>query len=113
MTDVRETNHEDYADEAESASRANAWPQAAALYRRAAETCSDAELAATYRSRASDCNQQVAVDAELAAIARRVLRIPTLADRGSDRLDFHEVGVHSLREALRLAYQAGQNAERS
>jgi hypothetical protein len=34
--------HFDYADEAESAERGNAWPQAAALWRRAAETCNDA-----------------------------------------------------------------------
>ena len=113
MSNVREITHEDYAEEAESALRANAWPQAAALYRRAAETCPDADLAARYRAQATDCDHEVAVDAELAAIARRVLRIPTLADRGSDRLDFHEVGVHSVREALRLAYQAGRKADRS
>ena len=33
MGDVRGITHEDYADEAESASRGNAWPKAAALYR--------------------------------------------------------------------------------
>jgi hypothetical protein len=112
MTDTREITHEDYADEAESASRGNAWPQAAALYRRAADTCPDAELAATYRTHAAACDQEIAVDAELAGIARRVLQIPTLAGRGADRLDFHEVGVHALREALRLAYQAGLTAGR-
>lgn len=46
----------------------------------------------------------------LAEIARRTLGIPTLATRGSDRLDFHEVAAASVLEALRLAYQAGTPA---
>ena len=112
MKYVREITHKDYADDAESASRGNAWPQAAALYRRATETCRDAELAAWYMTQAAACDHEVAVNAELASIGRRVLQIPKLARRGSDRLDFHEVGIHSLREALRLAYQAARNAGR-
>jgi len=104
--------YEDYADEAESASRASAWAQAAALYRRAADTCPDAEKAAGYTKRAHACDHEVAVDAALAAIAKRVLGIPTLDERRSDRLDFHEVGVHSVKEALRQAYRAGLNAPR-
>ena len=39
--------------------------------------------------------------------AVRALEIPTLTERGSDSLDFHEVSVWSLLEALRLAYSAG------
>lgn len=40
-------------------------------------------------------------------IARRVLGIRTLKERNSDRLDFHEVGVLSVKEALEEAYRAG------
>lgn len=40
-------------------------------------------------------------------IARDVLEIETLDFRNSDRLDFHEVGVASLRMALTEAYHAG------
>jgi len=38
----------------------------------------------------------------------RALGIRTLVPAKSDRLDFHEVGVESLRDALRMAYQAGR-----
>jgi hypothetical protein len=46
-------------------------------------------------------------DRTLEGIARRALGIPTLRTRRSDRLDFREVAVWSLLEALRLAYAAG------
>lgn len=48
-----------------------------------------------------------AVFVELQAIALRCLLIPTLADRRSDRLDFHEVGVGCLTDALYEAYLFG------
>ncbi|WP_413895887.1 DUF6900 domain-containing protein [Rhodoferax sp.] len=48
-----------------------------------------------------------AVFVELQAIALRCLQIPTLADRRSDRLDFHEVGVGCLTDALYEAYLLG------
>ena len=54
------------------------------------------------------CEHEVAVDAELASIARRILKIPTLATRKMDSLDFHEVAVWQVLEALRLAYRAGR-----
>lgn len=44
---------------------------------------------------------------KLAAIAQEILNIETLVTRNSDELDFHEVSVWSLREALRAAYEAG------
>ena len=44
----------------------------------------------------------------LTDIAKRELGIPTLEMRGSDSLDFHDIGVGSLAEALALAYKAGQ-----
>jgi hypothetical protein len=43
----------------------------------------------------------------LSAIARNVLDVPTLECRNSDSLDFHELSVWQLREALEKAYRAG------
>ena len=45
-----------------------------------------------------------------AKIARQKLGIQTLRTRNMDSLDFHEVGVARLREALRQAYLAGQKS---
>ena len=50
------------------------------------------------------------VDDLLAAIAKKHLAIDTLETRNSDRLDFHDVAVWSVREALLSAYQAGMAA---
>jgi hypothetical protein len=49
--------HTGYADEAESAQRGNAWPQAAALWQRAAEMCQDAERRAYYEKQAAWCRE--------------------------------------------------------
>ncbi|HMQ17369.1 MAG TPA: hypothetical protein PKC49_15495 [Phycisphaerae bacterium] len=49
-------------------------------------------------------------DATIAAIARDVLFIETLETRKSDRLDFHDVAVWTVREALEKAYAAGHEA---
>ena len=46
----------------------------------------------------------------LSEIAERVLGIATLEVRQSDALDFHEVGVTSLRRALEDAFEAGARA---
>lgn len=46
-------------------------------------------------------------DRTLEAIARRWLGVLTLATRGSDDLDFHDVSASALRKALRQAYAAG------
>ena len=43
-------------------------------------------------------------------IAREELFIPTLAKRGLDALDFHDVGVVSIKRALHSAYLAGCDA---
>jgi len=40
-------------------------------------------------------------------IAREELSIETLKERGRDQLDFHEVGVVSLRKALQRAFMEG------
>lgn len=42
-------------------------------------------------------------------IARKHLSIETLAPRNRDSLDFHEVGVVGLRQALQDAYDAGRS----
>ena len=103
--------HEDYADAAESAQRGSAWPQAAQLWRLAAACCPDPQRVERYNAQAAKCDGEVAVNQKLAEIARQALRIPTLESRRSDRLDFHEVGVGQVLDALRLAYQAGRDAQ--
>lgn len=100
--------HLDYAEEAESAERAEAWPKALALWQRAIATCPGKQPA--YAEGVARCQRQINVDAELASIARRTMDIPTLDARNSDRLDFHEVSVWEILRALRLAYRAGQSA---
>jgi len=40
-------------------------------------------------------------------IAQKKLGIETLEPRNSDRLDFHDLGVGSIREALETAFKAG------
>jgi len=41
-------------------------------------------------------------------IARRVLRIDTLAERNSDEFDFHELAVWTIDRALNEACEAGR-----
>jgi len=40
-------------------------------------------------------------------IARRILRIETIETRNSDALDFHDLAIWNIREALEAAYEAG------
>lgn len=49
-------------------------------------------------------------DKVLTGIAVRFLDIPTLETRKSDSLDFHEIGVSNLKQALEAAFQAEQMA---
>ena len=44
------------------------------------------------------------------AIAQKKLGISTLKSRGSDRLDFYDLNVDCIREALELAYKTGMDA---
>jgi len=48
----------------------------------------------------------------LKQIASAKLGITTLTTRGSDRLDFHDLHVGLIREALKAAFEAGQKAEK-
>lgn len=50
------------------------------------------------------------IDNILTLIAKQHLGIETLETRNSDRLDFHDVGVVSLKEALYAAFVVGHEA---
>jgi hypothetical protein len=54
-----------------------------------------------------------ALDAVLERIAREHLFLETLATRGSDRLDFHDLSVAGVRAALKAAYEAGRSAAKA
>lgn len=47
---------------------------------------------------------------EIEGIALRVLKIDTLETRNSDDLDFHELAVWTIQEALDAAYEAGRRS---
>ena len=51
--------HIRYADEAESAQRGNAWPQAAALWQMAADKCTDANCREGYEKNAAWCREMI------------------------------------------------------
>jgi hypothetical protein len=48
-----------------------------------------------------------------AKIAREILNLETLETRRMDSLDFHELAVWEIREALEAAYNAGRQAAKS
>ncbi|MAX27607.1 MAG: hypothetical protein CMJ19_24180 [Phycisphaeraceae bacterium] len=50
-------------------------------------------------------------DATVNEIAQRILGIDTLQTRKSDSLDFHEVAVWNIKEALEAAFEAGRKAD--
>lgn len=52
------------------------------------------------------------IDQLLVEIAKKHLNLETLETRNSDSLDFHDVAVWSLKDALQEAYEAGFNAKR-
>lgn len=49
-------------------------------------------------------------DKILNEIAKKELWIETLEARNSDRLDFYEVSVWSIKKALEQAYEAGRKS---
>lgn len=51
--------------------------------------------------------QPLTLDELLAAIAREKLGFTTLETRSSDSLDFRDVAVWSVKDALEAAYRAG------
>jgi len=46
-------------------------------------------------------------NAEIDNIAKKILGIETLESRFSDKLDFYDLGVESIKDALTAAYKAG------
>jgi len=50
------------------------------------------------------------IDKDIELIANNVLYIDTLETRNSDSLDFHDMSVWGLKEALKQAYIMGMNA---
>ena len=50
------------------------------------------------------------MNATIAKIAREILDLETLETRKMDSLDFHDMAVWSIREALEAAYNAGRDA---
>lgn len=50
-------------------------------------------------------------DDAIAKIASNILRLDTLETRHSDTLDFHDLAVWSIREALIAAYNAGKEVK--
>ena len=53
------------------------------------------------------------IDQLLTQIAQQHLGIQTLEAQSADRLDFHEVSVWSLHDALRAAFEAGAKKKSS
>ena len=49
-------------------------------------------------------------DALILKIAQRRFFVETLETRNSDSLDFHDVAVRAIRDALAEAYEAGRRA---
>ena len=47
------------------------------------------------------------IDQIFTLIAQKHLSIETLETRNSDRLDFHDVAVWNVRQALEVAFKAG------
>ena len=119
-TAKKQLTHHDYAEEAGAAERAEAWPQAAALWLRAAEALRASNpahnltthaIGVRYQTSATMCDRKAAADAKVAEIAKRVLRIDTLETRNADGLDFHELSVWQIKKVLLAAYDAGRDAE--
>jgi hypothetical protein len=52
------------------------------------------------------------LDALFTRIAREHLDIETLETRNMDSLDFHEVSVWEIRQALQAAFEAGQQTNK-
>lgn len=51
---------------------------------------------------------QQQIDQLLTEIAKKHLSLETLETRNSDSLDFHDVAVWAIKDALQEAYEAGK-----
>lgn len=54
---------------------------------------------------------QQLIDETIERIGRDYLHLRTLVRRGDDHLDFHELPIWEIRDALRAAYAAGQGRQ--
>jgi len=54
---------------------------------------------------------QQQIDQLLTEIAKKHLSLETLETRNSDILDFHDVAVWAIKDALQEAYEAGLSAK--
>ena len=57
-------------------------------------------------------HQQAAINATIEWTRRR-LRLETLEERGSDRLDFHDISVASIRDIIEKAFADGYAAAKN
>lgn len=55
-------------------------------------------------------SQQMTTQQILTQIAQKHLKLETLQERKSDRLDFHDLAVWSIEAALQAAFEAGKQA---
>ena len=55
---------------------------------------------------------QQKIDELLTDIAKKHLDIETLETRNSDSLDFHDVAIWCIKDALKSAYEAGLSEKR-
>ncbi len=108
--------HHDYAEEAESAQRVGAWPQAAALWRRAHNTAQSIgdtakhNLCQEYEEAAERCAARTRTNQQLERIAREELNLNTLEKQNVDNEDIHSLAVWEIQNILTRAYQAGFEA---
>ncbi len=56
--------------------------------------------------------KQQQIDQLLTDIAKKHLNIETLETRNSDGLDFHNVAIWCIKDALKSAYEAGLSEKR-
>ena len=52
------------------------------------------------------------IDELLAEIAKKHLNLETLETQNSDSLDFHDVAVWGIKDALQEAYEAGKQGQK-
>jgi|TARA_B100000686_G_C16801264_1_gene986182 hypothetical protein len=52
------------------------------------------------------------IDQLLTEIAKKHLNLETLETRNSDSLDFHDVAVWAIKDALQDAYEAGKQGQK-
>lgn len=89
MSGFAAVTHENIADEATGEQEAENWLKAAMLGPKAKSTCKNAESKARSRGAADRCDAEIDIDVEFEGQAEQTLGIPTLAELGLDRLDFH------------------------